>query len=180
MKAICDKTIQYHYTGIITLHFIHWNRPQEWHTAIWPQLYYSAIKHWRQPEIWHWNLTQHDPVCNLQLKQNMIAKKKKKIPNVIPQQRFFHHHSNLMDIPFSSNSITCDHSIAKIGTCHDSPAVVPCAKYCSDHFISFWIRAKWNFHHIWIVSGIGPWIWICGVLGRPPSDDWFGYWTQLF
>ena len=32
-----------------------------------------------------------------------------------------------------------------------SPAVVPCAKYCSDHFISIWIGAKWNFHHIWIV-----------------------------
>ena len=39
----------------------------------------------------------------------------------------------------------------KFGTCHDSPAVVPCAKYCSDHFISIWIGAKWNFHHIWIV-----------------------------
>ena len=37
------------------------------------------------------------------------------------------------------------------GTCHDSPAVVPCAKYCSDHFISIWMGAKWNFHHIWIV-----------------------------
>ena len=56
-----------------------------------------------------------------------------------------------MEISFSSNSITDDHIATKFGTCHDSPAVVPCAKYCSDHFISIWVRAKWNFHHIWIV-----------------------------
>ena len=56
-----------------------------------------------------------------------------------------------MQVSFSSNSITDDHIATKFGTCHDSPAVVPCAKYCSDHFISIWMRAKWNFHHIWIV-----------------------------
>ena len=55
-----------------------------------------------------------------------------------------------MEISFSSNSITDDH-IATFGTCHDSPVVVPCAKYCSDHLISVWMRAKWNFHYIWIV-----------------------------
>ena len=26
-----------------------------------------------------------------------------------------------------------------------------CAKFCSDHLIGIWMRAKWNFHHIWIV-----------------------------
>ena len=56
-----------------------------------------------------------------------------------------------MENSFSSNSITVDHVAIKFGTCHDSPAVVPCAKFCSDHFISTWMRAKWNFHHIWIV-----------------------------
>ena len=56
-----------------------------------------------------------------------------------------------MENSFSSNSITIDHIATKFGTCHDSPAVVPCAKFCSDHFISTWMRAKWNFHHIWIV-----------------------------
>ena len=65
--------------------------------------------------------------------------------------RFFHHNSNLIEISFSFNSITGDHIATKFGTCHDSPAVVPCAKYCSDHFISIGMRAKWNFHHIWIV-----------------------------
>ena len=56
-----------------------------------------------------------------------------------------------MEISFGSNSITGDHIATKFGTCHDSLAVVPCAKYCSDHFIIIWIRAQWNFHHIWIV-----------------------------
>ena len=56
-----------------------------------------------------------------------------------------------MEISLSSNSITDDHIATKFGTCHDSLAVVPCAKYCSDHFISIWMGAKWNFHHIWIV-----------------------------
>ena len=56
-----------------------------------------------------------------------------------------------MEISLSSNSITDDHIATKFGTCHDSPAVVPCAIYCSDHFISIWMGAKWNFHHIWIV-----------------------------
>ena len=52
---------------------------------------------------------------------------------------------------FSSNSITFDYIATKFGTWHDSPADVPCAKFCSDHFISTWMRARWNFHHIWIV-----------------------------
>ena len=56
-----------------------------------------------------------------------------------------------MEISFSSNSTTDDHIATTFGTCHDSTAVVPCAKYCSDHFISIWMRAKWNFHHIWNV-----------------------------
>ena len=56
-----------------------------------------------------------------------------------------------MEISFSSYSINDDHITTKCGTCHDSPAVVPCAQFCSDNFISNPMRAKWNFHHIWIV-----------------------------
>ena len=37
------------------------------------------------------------------------------------------------------------------GTWHDSWAVVRGAKFCSDMITSNWIRAKWNFHQIWIV-----------------------------
>ena len=65
--------------------------------------------------------------------------------------RFFHHNSNSMEISFSSNSVTGDYIDTTFGTCHDSSAVVPCAKFCSDTFISIWMRGKWNFHHIWIV-----------------------------
>ena len=56
-----------------------------------------------------------------------------------------------MEISFSSNSVTGDYIDTTFGTCHDSSAVVPCAKFCSDTFISIWMRGKWNFHHIWIV-----------------------------
>ena len=35
-------------------------------------------------------------------------------------------------------------------TCHDSTAVVPCTKFCSDHFIRIEMRVKRNFHRIWI------------------------------
>ena len=56
-----------------------------------------------------------------------------------------------MEISISSNSITGDYIDIKFGTCHDSSAVVPCAKFCSDPCISIWMRAKWSFHHIWIV-----------------------------
>ena len=55
--------------------------------------------------------------------------------------------------------ITGDHIATKIGTWHDSPAVVPCAEYCSDYCISIWMRAKWNFHLICdgkSVSEMGP------------------------
>ena len=65
--------------------------------------------------------------------------------------KFSHHNSNSMENLFSSDSTTGDHIATKFGTCHDSPAIVPCTKFCSDYCISTWMRAKWNFHHIWIV-----------------------------
>ena len=64
---------------------------------------------------------------------------------------FFHHNSNSMEISFSCNSIAGDHITTKFCTRHDSIAVMPCAKFCSDHFIRIWMRGKWNFHRIWIV-----------------------------
>ena len=51
-----------------------------------------------------------------------------------------------MEISFSSNSITRNHIATQFGICHDIPAVVPCAKFCSDHLISIWMRAKWNWN----------------------------------
>ena len=38
----------------------------------------------------------------------------------------------------------------KFCTCHDSTAVVPCTKFCSDHGIRVEVRVKRNFHRIWI------------------------------
>ena len=93
-----------------------------------------------------------------------------------------------MEISFSSYSVT-DHYIAtKFGTCHDSPAVVSCAKYCSDHFVSIWMRAKWNFHHIWIVMEklLVKWAPVPHFLNSSPlvthvcvgerGQHWFGSW----
>ena len=38
-------------------------------------------------------------------------------------------------------------------TCHDSTAVVPCTKFCSDHCVRIKMRVKRNFHQIWIAMG---------------------------
>ena len=36
------------------------------------------------------------------------------------------------------------------GLIDDSTDVVSCAKFCSDQFITFWMRTKWNFRRNWI------------------------------
>ena len=77
-----------------------------------------------------------------------------------------------MEISFSFNSITGDHIATKFGTCHDSPAVVPCAKYCSDHVISIWMRAKWNFHHIWIVMEKSLVKWVHDLIKSNSLTGW--------
>ena len=68
--------------------------------------------------------------------------------------RFVHHNSNSMEISFSCNSVAGDHVATKFRSCHDRTAVVPRAKLCSDRFNKIWMRAKWTFHHIWIVMEI--------------------------
>ena len=56
-----------------------------------------------------------------------------------------------MEISFCSHPNTNKVIVTIFGTWHDSWAVVACAKFCCDVIISNWIRAKWIFHHIWIV-----------------------------
>ena len=56
-----------------------------------------------------------------------------------------------MEISFCSHPNTKKVIATIFGTWHDSWAVVACAKFCRDIIISYWIRAKWNFHRIWIV-----------------------------
>ena len=62
--------------------------------------------------------------------------------------QFFHHNSNSMEISFSCKS---NYWYRNRYISHGRTAVVPCAKFCSDHFIKMWMRVWWNFHHIWIV-----------------------------
>ena len=59
------------------------------------------------------------------------------------------------------NSIPYDIT-AKFCTCHDSSAVLSCAKFCSDYFNRIWMRTKWNIRKILIVmekivSKMVPW-----------------------
>ena len=55
------------------------------------------------------------------------------------------------------------------GTWHDSWAVVACAKFCRDMITSNWIKAKWNFHRIWIVMEKSLVKWVPGPL--LPTDS---------
>ena len=60
----------------------------------------------------------------------------------------FARNSNSMETSPCCNSCA-GHQITTIFcTCHDSNAVVPCTKFCSDHCIR--IEVKRNFHRIWI------------------------------
>ena len=52
------------------------------------------------------------------------------------------------EVSFRCNSIAVDHIASTFFTC---TAAGSCATFCRYHFIRIWIRAKWNFHHIWIV-----------------------------
>ena len=55
-----------------------------------------------------------------------------------------------MENCFQGNSILRYYIATKFCTCHDSTAVVPCAKFHGDHCTTTWMRAEWNFHRIWI------------------------------
>ena len=41
--------------------------------------------------------------------------------------------------------------VTKFCTCHDSTAVLACAKFCNDYVVKIKARAKWTFHWILIV-----------------------------
>ena len=61
------------------------------------------------------------------------------------------------------------------GTWHDSWAVVVCAKFCRDMITSNWIKAKWNFHRIWIVMEKSLVKWV-------PDQRWsklFTFWAAV-
>ena len=60
----------------------------------------------------------------------------------------YHCNSNLMENLFRCNFVHDFQIATKFCTCHDSTAVVSCAKFCSRYFIKLWVRAK-VFHWIW-------------------------------
>ena len=76
----------------------------------------------------------------------------------------FHHNPNVMEISFCSHPNTNKVIATIFGTWHDSWAVVACAKFCCDMITSNWIRAKWNFHRIWIVMEKSLVKWVLVVL----------------
>ena len=68
-------------------------------------------------------------------------------------QTIFHHNVNSIEISFYSKSVPDNHIATKFCTCHDSLAVMACAKFCSDCYVRIGIRAKWIIRQVWIVMG---------------------------
>ena len=52
---------------------------------------------------------------------------------------FFHRSSNFIQIMFSWNFMSSYHIAGNFCTCHDSCAVVACAKFCSDQCMRVWM-----------------------------------------
>ena len=61
--------------------------------------------------------------------------------------------SNLMENSFCCNSNFWYQITTKFCAWHDSTAVMSCAKVCIDHIFRIRMRAKWNFHLIFIFDG---------------------------
>ena len=67
-------------------------------------------------------------------------------------ERFFHRNSNWMDISFCSHP-SCSEVIAmEFSTWHDSSAVMPCAKFCSNILPFNGVIQKLIFHRILITT----------------------------
>ena len=65
-------------------------------------------------------------------------------------KQFFHRNQNLMEKWFKCNSIVGYHITTKFCTCHDSTAVMPCAKFDNNHPTTILMRAELNSQWIWI------------------------------
>ena len=62
---------------------------------------------------------------------------------------FFARNSNLMENSPCHNSVAGHQIATNFCTCHDSTAVVPCTKLCSDRCVRIEVRVKRNSHRIW-------------------------------
>ena len=58
---------------------------------------------------------------------------------------FFTHNSNLMANPFRHNFILGYQITTNFCTCHNSTAVVTCAKFCCDYFNTYLDESEMNF-----------------------------------
>ena len=73
-------------------------------------------------------------------------------------KRCFHHNSNSQEISLCSHP-SCNEVIAtKFCTCHDSCAVMACAKFCSDMILCNDLTLKPIFYWICITMENGSWI----------------------
>ena len=71
---------------------------------------------------------------------------------------FIHHKSHSTGYAYCYYLIPQHTITTKFCTWHDSTAVVPCAKFCCDYWVRFWMEAKQNFELWWkIVGGMFPW-----------------------
>ena len=72
---------------------------------------------------------------------------------------------------FCCNSIIDSQFTTNFCTCHDSTAVVSCAKFCNDQSHDIWMRWKLNFHGIRITTGESfvKWVSVSGMTSKLPS-----------
>ena len=148
--------------------FLYWNRPVE------PTNFSSNIRlilsSWDDSVCFHIRGPLHEP--------------------------FFHFNSILMENWFQCNSVVGHVNAIKFCTCHDSTAVMACAKFDSDHFNTSGMSTVLNFYWIWIVMDLWPTL-LCfspGNSQRPVtgsfdvffnlrlnkrlSKQWWGWWFE--
>ena len=104
---------------------------------------------------------KHITPCTVVITSLLVCDKLLGAPGSVKQ--FLHHNSNVMEISFCSHPNTNKVIATIFGTWHDSWAVVACAKFCRDMISSNWIKAKWNFHRIWIVMEKSLVKWVPGL-----------------
>ena len=105
---------------------------------------------WWPGNLGHQGITMCEVVNNKQPHTIHVALQCK---GPISPTSFPHSNSNLME-----NSLIPDFQITtKFCTWHDSTVVMPYAKFCSAFCIDFWVRAKWNFHRIFVVNEVEVW-----------------------
>ena len=62
------------------------------------------------------------------------------------------------EIQWKSNyDVTTSQAIISSQNYAHATTTLPCAKFCSDHFTTIWMRAKWNFYRIWITKIVSTW-----------------------